>query len=125
MTVLNKEITDKFKKLRVEKGYTQEDLANELNISRTAYHNIESPDSYVWAKYLPELMKIFDTTPNEFFKDIGGKMIVNYCSFSQGAIGYVENLQQENSDVYKQLLDSKDEIIELLKNKLNNLEQKS
>jgi len=111
---MNKEITEKIKKLRVTKGINQSEMADRLNITRSAYQKIETGENYTWAKYLDELMSILDTTPKDFFNDIGGKQVQqnNY----EGSSGYVvEHLYQENKEVYEKLIASKDEKIEFLK----------
>jgi len=110
---MNEEIVGKIKRLRVAKGLNQTLMADKLNITRSAYQKIESGESYAWAKYLDNLMEILETTPKDFFSDIGRK-IINY-NFKDGAIGYVETLHQENREIYEKLLASKDEQIALLK----------
>jgi transcriptional regulator with XRE-family HTH domain len=113
---MNTQIASKIKKLRNNKGFTQMQMAEKLNIDNSAYQRLESGESYSWAKYLNDLMQIFDTTPRDFFNDIGTKIVQTNCSFSDNAIGYVETLHQENKEVYEKLLQSKDEQITLLKN---------
>lgn len=88
-----------------------------MHITRSAYQRLESGETYSWAKYLEELMTILETTPNEFFADIGKKTI-NQTNNS-GSIGYVEILHQENKEVYEKLIASKDEQIALLKSLLD------
>jgi transcriptional regulator with XRE-family HTH domain len=111
---MNRQITAKIKRLRMQKGLSQTEMADRLNITRTAYHNIESGESYSWAKYLNEILVVFEVTPKEFFYDIGGN-IVNQSNFSGGAIGYVETLHHENKEIYEKLIAAKDEQIALLK----------
>ena len=113
---MNKEITEKLKKMRVARGINQTEMAEKLNITRSAYQKIETSESYVWAKYLNELMDILETTPKDFFNDIGGK-IFNQNNYNE-SIGYVEHLHQENKEVYEKLIVSKDEQIAFLKNLL-------
>ena len=118
---MNQEITSKIKKLRKEKGFSQTYMADRLNITRTAYHNLESGESYSWAKYLNELMCALETTPKDFFCDIGNRTIQqNNCSFTDNSVGYVETLHQENREVYEKLIASKDKQITLLENMLAN-----
>ena len=119
-TKMNKEITEKIKKLRIARGINQSDMADKLNITRSAYQKIETGENYAWAKYLNELMDILDTTPKDFFSDIG-KQVVNQNNYEGSVgIGYVvEHLHQENKEVYEKLLAAKDEKIELLKNLLS------
>ena len=114
---MNQEIATKIKKLCIAKGFSQTDMSERLNITRTAYHNLESGESYSWAKYLNKLMCAFETTPKDFFSDIGGK-VINQNNY-EGAIGYVvETLHQENREVYEKLIAAKDEQIALLKDLL-------
>jgi transcriptional regulator with XRE-family HTH domain len=49
---MNKEITEKIKKMRTARGINQTEMADKLNITRSAYQKIESGESYAWAKYL-------------------------------------------------------------------------
>ena len=113
---MNREIVEKIKRLRISKGLNHLDMADKLHITRSAYQRLESGETYSWAKYLDELMTILETTPNEFFSDIGKKTI-NQTNNS-GSIGYVEILHQENKEVYDKLIASKDEQIAFLKEML-------
>ena len=114
---MNREVVEKIKRLRVAKGLNHLDMADKLHITRSAYQRLESGETYSWAKYLDELMTILETTPNEFFADIGKKTI-NQTNNS-GSIGYVEILHQDNKEVYEKLIASKDEQIALLKSLLD------
>lgn len=116
-TKMNKEIITKIKKLRIAKGINQSDMADRLNITRSAYQKIETGESYAWAKYMDELLGILDTTPKDFFSDIG-KRVINQNNY-EGSTGYVEHLHQENKEVYEKLIVAKDEKIEFLKNLLS------
>jgi hypothetical protein len=65
------------------------------------------------------LLGILETSPKDFFSDIGSK-IYNQTN-NTGGIGYiVENLFQENKEVYEKLIASKDDQIALLKSLLDN-----
>lgn len=89
-------------------------MADKLHITRSAYQRLESGETYSWAKYLDSLMTVFETTPNEFFSDIGKKIVTQ--TNNDTANGYiVENLYQENKETYEKLLQAKDEQIALLK----------
>lgn len=110
---MNKEIVEKIKRLRIAKGYNHSEMADKLNITRSAYQRLETGETYSWAKYLDELMNILEIAPNDFFSDIGKKTI-NQTNNS-GGIGYVvETLIQDNKEVYDKLITSKDEQIALL-----------
>ena len=114
---MNREVVEKIKRLRVAKGLNHLDMADKLPITRSAYQRLESGETYSWAKYLDELMTILETTPNEFFADIG-KKTYNQTNNS-GGVGYiVETLIQDNKEVYEKLIIAKDEQIALLKSLL-------
>ena len=120
---MNREITEKIRKLRIAKGVNQTEMADKLNITRSAYQKIEGGESYAWAKYLNELMTALDTTPKDFFSDIGKQIIhQNNYDNSTGIGGYVvEHLHQENKEVYEKLIQSKDEQIAFLKTLLEKM----
>ena len=113
---MNEEIVSKIKRLRISKGFSHSEMADKLHITRSAYQRLESGETYSWAKHLDELMDTFETSPKEFFSDIGKKVIHQHNHDS--SIGYVETLHQENKEVYEKLIQAKDEQIALLKEML-------
>ena len=115
---LNEKILGKIKKLRIEKGFTQDFIADKLNITRSAYQKWESGNTYAWAKYLDKLLDIFKMTPKEFFSDIDPKDI-NQNNFPDITIEYVEKMYQEKCKMYEKLLASKDEQIAFMKDLLD------
>ena len=117
-TRMNRQIITKIQRLRKEKGLSQTEMADRLNITRTTYHNIESGEGYSWARYLNEILDIFEISPQDFFSDISGN-VINQSNFTAGAIGYVETLHQENKEIYEKLLAAKDKQIALLKGLLD------
>jgi len=57
---MNEEVVDKIKKLRIAKGLNHSEMADKLNITRSAYQRLETGETYSWAKYLEELMTILE-----------------------------------------------------------------
>jgi hypothetical protein len=51
-------------------------------------------------------MQVFDTTPREFFNDIGQNIVSqqNYEGAIGYAIGYVDTLQQENKEANQKII---------------------
>ncbi len=116
-TIMNEEIVEKIKKMRISKGYNHTEMADKLHITRSAYQRLESGETYSWAKHLDDLMNVFETTPKEFFSDIG-KKVINQNNYD-GSVGYVvDNLYKENKEIYQELIKAKDEQITLLKEML-------
>ena len=59
---MNLEIANRLQKLRKEKGYSQEQLAEALGISRQAVSKWEKDDSYPSIEFLPVLASLFGVT---------------------------------------------------------------
>lgn len=70
---MNNAIVDKIKRLRLQKGLNHNDMADKLNITRSAYQRLETGETYSWAKYLEEILAIFEMNPKDFFSDISPK----------------------------------------------------
>ena len=45
---MNREITDKIKKLRTAKGINQSEMARRLNMERSTYQKLEAGEGYSW-----------------------------------------------------------------------------
>ena len=60
LVVMNQEIVEKIKRLRISKGLNHVDMADKLHVTRSAYQRLESGETYSWAKYLDELMAILE-----------------------------------------------------------------
>lgn len=58
-------IAEKIKKLRKAKGFSQEEIADKLSISQSAYARIERGESNSWAAHLEKLSEIFEIRPEE------------------------------------------------------------
>jgi transcriptional regulator with XRE-family HTH domain len=67
---MDQEIVNKLRKLRIEKGFSKQDMAVKLNIELSAYIRLESGRVNTWGKYFREICLIFKINPSEFFDDI-------------------------------------------------------
>ncbi|WP_100076293.1 helix-turn-helix domain-containing protein [Chryseobacterium camelliae] len=73
-------VAEKIRKLRKAKGFSQEDMADRLHISQSAYARIENGESYSWAAHIERLSEILEVKPESFLTD------------------ETNNLEQENTD---------------------------
>lgn len=102
---MNSQIVNKIKKLRLKKGFSHTEMADKLNITRSAYQRLESGETYSWAKYLDNIMETLETTPKDFFNDIG-KPIIHQIN-RDNSVGYItEHLYQENKETTAKLIES-------------------
>jgi transcriptional regulator with XRE-family HTH domain len=120
---MHSEVIRKIKKLRIEKGFSQIDMAEKLHIDKSAYTRLESGKTFSWAKYLEDLLNIFEITPEDFFSGIGKNIKITNKEGSYGGNVHVENLYADNQErikkievLYEQRLADKENIIQELKN---------
>lgn len=68
-------VGNKLKILRKDKDLSQEEVADFLNISQSAYARMESGESHSWANHILKICAIFDILPEDLLKmdTIGGK----------------------------------------------------
>ena len=65
---MNKIIGNRLKKLRYSKNLSQEQVADFLNISQSAYARMERGESTSWASHFKKICELFDITPEELVK---------------------------------------------------------
>lgn len=63
------QVGERLKKLREVKGYSQEEVADGLHISRSAYERMENGKSHTWASQLENLATFFEVSPEYFVKE--------------------------------------------------------
>ena len=103
--------------MRKQKGWSQEEVADHLNISPSAYSRMEAGESCSWANKLEDICQLYDIEIEELFTNT--KTIIN--NNQQGGIGYAETINQLSDKLYEQMearLREKDEIIAALREQL-------
>lgn len=66
-TSLTKTVLSKIKLARFQKGYSQQYIASELDISQNAYHKIESGETKLTLEHFLNICSILDEKPHTFF----------------------------------------------------------
>ncbi len=66
---MKEKVAKRIKKLRELRGFSQEDIADRLNISRSAYERMENGKSQSWATHLANLADVFEVSPEYFVKE--------------------------------------------------------
>lgn len=100
------------RKIRESKGFSQDYMANVLDISQASYARIENEDTKVTVDRLYKIAEVLDTNIIDFF-NTDSITIQNQNNY-EGSYGLVQNLTVENKEIYEKLLKSKDEQIEVL-----------
>jgi transcriptional regulator with XRE-family HTH domain len=72
---MNISIGNKLKQLRKSKSMSQEQVADYLHLSQSAYARMESGESHSWASHMDKICEVFEITPEELVKN--DSVIVN------------------------------------------------
>ncbi|MFK8286761.1 helix-turn-helix transcriptional regulator [Capnocytophaga canimorsus] len=111
---------DKIRKIRESKGYKQEFVADQLNITQRTYSNIESGKTQLTVERLIEIVRILDTSLPEIFEYEGNKILNNNfndtSTKNKGGNLICKNEDfEEQKKLYERIISIKDEEISFLK----------
>lgn len=109
----------KIKAFRIMRGFSQEDMANRLDITQATYSKIEGNKQKITQEQLEKIAQelgvtIADITSNEPI------MILNNAS-NHGAQGHIEHFYVDQKELYEKLIASKDGEIGNLKDIIQSL----
>ena len=138
----NARIKENIIRMRTEKGISQDEMAQRLEMSRNSYRNIEKGSTYVVSRHLKEIADILNITEEElvlgykpaegagsleevrsYYSKISDDLRQNYEERIAGLSDQLELQKLMVSDL-RELIDSKNEIIRLLKNENLSLKNK-
>lgn len=113
------------RRIREQKGFSQEYLADMLDISQASYARLESEETKITVERLFKIAEVLETEITDFFNvtKVGVQTQNNY----EGSYGngYIQNLTIENKEATAKLIESyelrikeKDEQIAFLKSLL-------
>lgn len=124
-------IIEKIKEYRKKKGFSHENMADELHISQAAYSKIEKNETKLTVDRLYQIAEILDTPVYELL-DVNPNNIYNQQNFYDASVGHqeIQNLYQENKDktekietLYEERLKDKDKMIEQLQDIITTLKK--
>lgn len=101
-------IGNKLKILRKNKDMSQEEAADHLNISQSAYARMESGESSSWANHIFKICKIFDIAPEELLKiETNQKETSSSDSISQISDNVIEQYEERIKELKNVIKDLK------------------
>lgn len=120
-------VAEKIKRLRKSKGFSQDDMAEKLHISQSAYARIENGESSSWIHHLEKLSEIFDMKPEKFLTDEAnnleqentdqkGGMAFQFV----GTINTINSLSEKVIELYEERIKELKEQVEFWKDKAGN-----
>ncbi|MDO4763990.1 MAG: helix-turn-helix transcriptional regulator [Flavobacteriaceae bacterium] len=111
----NDMIGKNIRKFRELKGYSQEYMAHELDITQASYAKLESNSTKINVERIFTIAKILETDVADIL-ELNKQTIFNQSNnITANAFGNVEKLTQDNKETYEKLIQAKDEQIALLK----------
>jgi transcriptional regulator with XRE-family HTH domain len=118
-------IGSKIKRLREQKGYSQEFMASKLDIAQASYARIESQEIRLSIDRLQKIAEILETDISTFFTPTN--LTIQNQTNNEGAYGngYIENLYIENKEITNKLIQALEEEIKHLKTEIDFLRTRS
>ena len=115
------EIGTKIKKLRELKNFTQEYMAQQLNVSQSTYSRFEKDDSDLTISMLKQISEILDVKVEDLI-NFNEKFVFNNYSSNQANQGYIVNNTQK--ELYEDHILSLKNQVSHLKDLINKLTEK-
>ena len=112
-------IINKIRDIRKDRGYSHEYMAHLLDISQVAYSKIEKNETKLTVERLFKIAEILEAKIEDIL-DIKADKVYKQ-DLKDNSIGHqeIQNMYQDNKEVYEKLIASKDEQIALLKSLLD------
>ena len=117
-------IIEKIVQYRSKKGYTYENMADELDITPAAYRKIEIGETKLTVERLLRISTILDTSIGEFLEYDKNSFVQNNYSNESVFSQKIENFYQENKEITEQLIKAKDDLIIQLQKEIEFLRSK-
>lgn len=114
---MNTKIGRRIRSFREKNGFSQDYMADKLNISRSAYSRIETGETNTWACHIEKLCSEFNIKPEALFDEID--------SFSQNDMKNYSSAVLNNiySEAHVTINNLSDKLIELYEEKIKNLQE--
>jgi transcriptional regulator with XRE-family HTH domain len=109
-----------FRKLR---GFTQQEVADQINVTQSTYSRIETDDHQVNVDELKRIAKVLDVTINDLIST--EPLVINNHASNQGAQGRIEHFYSHNKEAYEKLLTTMSKQIEQMQTLITLLSEKS
>lgn len=103
------------KKLRSKTKYSQQDIADMLNVDRLTYINWENETTEVKSGYIPKLAEIFGVKIEELFENSGNNIISINNDNASGNLNHGIIINLSDKEMAEKLSEQIQELIKSLK----------
>ncbi|MFW0739741.1 helix-turn-helix domain-containing protein [Flavobacterium sp. T12S277] len=112
---MNALVGNKLKKLRKSRNFSQEEMADYLNISQSSYARMENGENHSWANHISRICEIFTIYPEDLIRrDL---LDGNNNQQKLNSTYSVQELSDKLIEQYEQRINELKEIIEIYKDK--------
>lgn len=113
---------EKVRKMREFRNYTQEYMAEQLNLSQRAYSSLENGKTQLSVERLVDICKLLDVSVGEIL-DIENQNIYtnnfnNNADNNHGNLIFKKNDFEEQKKLYERIIEMKDNEIQFLKEQI-------
>lgn len=117
-------IIEKIAQFRNRKGYTYENMADELELTTAAYRKIETGETKLSVERLFRISNILETPVDEILDLDKNHFIQNNYNSESVISQRIENFYQENKEIATELIKAKDQLIDQLQKEIEYLKSK-
>lgn len=117
-------IIEKISQLRNKKGFTYENMADELELTPAAYRKIETGETKLSVERLFRISNILETPVNEILETESISQNQNNYNNENVYQQKIDNFFQENKEITAELIKAKDQLIEVLQKEIEYLKGK-
>jgi transcriptional regulator with XRE-family HTH domain len=118
---MNNTVSKNIRKCRDLKGFSQEYMAEQMNLTQSAYAKIENTETKLTVDRLNEIYKILEIDIAKLLE----QKTHNIYNIYNNEIGNIENINIENKELLKELLEAKNQLIDVLRKKRTKLKYKN
>ncbi len=119
---MSTQINNKIRKIRELKGYSQEYMADKLNISQRAYGKIESGETKLSWDHIYNISKVLEIEPVDLIS-FDDSLVFNNCTQSGKIQNQTNNYPKELKEQHESQTAHLEEEIIFLKKQLNSKEE--
>ena len=118
---MNTIIGNKLKELRKSRGFTHEEIYEQLNISSSTYIRMEKGETATWASMIDKICSVYKIEPEELLLSMEKYLMINNnqkggCNTLTGNV--INNLSEKVIELYERMLTEKENKIAELEKKL-------
>ena len=109
-------IVSNIKRIREQKGYSQDFMSIQLDMTQASYSRLENQESKLTLDRLQKIADILETDIPTLSDS--SKLTIQNQTNNDGSFGYVENLHNENKETTKKLIETLENENQHLKNEI-------